>query len=126
MIEIAGVYRHFGFDLGSRELPDFLPAMVEFLAISLEHRERDTIGLRRRFRETYVRPALAPMREALDGYSSPYRLLIDALISTLDIDATLGAADPLWVPPVRKGAPRIPPITTAAGRPLAVAGSQTP
>jgi len=119
MIEIAGVYRHFGFELGGRELADFLPAMVEFLAISLEHRERDSIGLRRRFRETYMRPAFAPMRAALDRYDSPYRLLIDALVRALDIDAALGAGDPVWIPPARSGAPRIPPVLTADGRPLA-------
>jgi nitrate reductase delta subunit len=93
MIELAGTYRHFGFELGSRELADFLPAMTEFLAISLEHHERDGIGLRRRFVESYYRPGLAPMREALAKYESPYGLLIAALEAAIEDDVAL-AADP--------------------------------
>ena len=33
MLEIGNVYRHFGFQI-ARELPDYLPAMTEFLALS--------------------------------------------------------------------------------------------
>ena len=61
MIELAGAYRHFGFELGGGELADFIPAMTEFLAISLVT-DCDRIGLRPRFVERYVQPGLAPMR----------------------------------------------------------------
>ncbi len=86
MLELAGVYRHFGFEIGGGELPDFLPAMTEFLALSLEHGERDRIGLRRRLLERYVHPGLAPMREALERYDTPYALLLAALQATVGRD----------------------------------------
>lgn len=128
MLEISAVYRHFGFDLAHGELSDFLPAMAEFLAISLENAERDGIGLRRRFLETYVRPGLAPMRAALAKYDSPYGHLIEALTAAAAIDASESATLPIWKPPITSGQPRVPPvITRSSGRKSLLAeGSMKP
>jgi nitrate reductase delta subunit len=122
MIELAATYRHFGFEMGKNELADFLPAMAEFLAISLEHPERDGIGLRRRFLEKYFRPGLAPMRGKLAQRESPYALLLAALENAAEADRVLHADEPLWEPPKREGRPPATVISyrkqeTAAERP---------
>ena len=112
MIELAGAYRHYGFELGKGELADFIPAMTEFLAISLEQPRKDGIGLRRRFVERYVKPGLKPMRAALAKYDSPYQLLIQALEAAVDTDITSHADDPLWREPDRVGKPPARPVIT--------------
>ena len=116
MIELAGAYRHYGFELGKGELADFIPAMAEFLAISLEQPRKDGIGLRRRFVERYVKPGLKPMREALAKYDSPYQLLIQALEAAVDTDITSHADDPLWREPERVGKPPTRPVITYSGK----------
>jgi nitrate reductase delta subunit len=105
VIEVAAVYRHFGFEHGGNELADFLPLMTEFLAASLERLERDGIGIRRRFVEHYVLPGLKPLRERLVQYDSPYAGLVAALEVAIEQDRALQASDPIWVPPARVGRP---------------------
>ena len=34
MIEVAGIYRHFGKAISGNELPDYLPLMIDFLSLS--------------------------------------------------------------------------------------------
>lgn len=99
MIELNAIYEHFGFGLNSRELPDFLPVMVEFLAVSQRHPQRDGIGLRRRFVEHYVQPGLPSLRKALQKYESVYDLVISALEITVTEDEERLADDPVWLPP---------------------------
>ncbi|MCH8314465.1 MAG: hypothetical protein IIA64_00695 [Planctomycetes bacterium] len=99
MLELAGIYGHFGFDITARELPDYLPAIVDFLWISLENQDRDGIGLRRRFVEQYVFPGLKPLKAALQKYKSPYALLVSALQSAVEQDLSRMADDaPAWKP----------------------------
>lgn len=100
MMELTNIYRHFGFELNGSELSDFLPVMVEFLAISLERQDMDTIGLRRSFIERYLLVGLDPLREALRKYESPYGLLVEALGELLAEDTALGGDEPAWTPPV--------------------------
>lgn len=126
MIELAGTYRHFGFELGTKELADFLPAMTEFLAISLEHPGRDQIGLRRHFVERYFRPGLAPMRDALAKYESPYGLLLTALDAAIDADLSLRTAEPIWAPPARVGRPPIAPVISYHAKQGAVPAGGSP
>lgn len=78
MIELGAIYRHFGYALAPRELPDFAPAVFEFLALSLDRSERDTIGLRRRLVRRLVLPALPRFRAALERRASPYAHLLAA------------------------------------------------
>ena len=99
MIELSNIYKHFGFELNGRELSDFLPLMVEFLAISLERAEMDRIGLRRSFLERYVQIGLEPLAEALEKYDSPYGLLIKALQTALADDMALIGDQPAWTRP---------------------------
>lgn len=99
MIELGAMYEHFGLGLGDRELPDYVPAIVEFLALSLERPERDGIGLRRRLVDKYVQPGVAPLRKALQKYESVYDLLIEALEIALAEDLERLAEDPVWIPP---------------------------
>lgn len=99
MIELANIYRHFGVDRNGKELADFLPLMVDFLAISLAHPERDDIGLRRRYVEHYFTEGLSAMKEALDKYESAYALVIEALSVALEDDTSSMAGQPIWTPP---------------------------
>jgi nitrate reductase delta subunit len=99
MIELGALYEHYGFSLGNRELPDFLPVMTEFLAMSLERPERDGVGLRRRFVDKQVQPGLPPLRKKLQQYESVYDLVVEALEMALEEDLERMADDPIWVPP---------------------------
>lgn len=122
VIEVAAVYRHFGFENTGRELADFLPLMTEFLAASLERLERDGIGIRRRFVEHYFHPGLKPMRERLVQYDSPYAGLVAGLEIAIERDRTLQAADPIWVPPARVGRPPATVMSFRGRQPSALAG----
>lgn len=99
MIELAAIYAHFGFEVGQSELPDFLPVVVEFLAVSLDHPERDGIGLRRRLVERYVQPGTAPLRKALQKYESVYDILVEALELAVCEDLERMEDDPIWLEP---------------------------
>ncbi|MFQ5563457.1 MAG: nitrate reductase molybdenum cofactor assembly chaperone [Parvularculaceae bacterium] len=99
MLELANAYRHFGFDLNGRELADFLPVILEFLAISLERRAWDRIGLRRWIVERRVTPAIPKMASRFEKHDSPYALLVEALDALLHEDAQSMCEDPIWLPP---------------------------
>lgn len=99
MVELTNLYGHFGFEMTTPELVDFLPIMVEFLAISLELETGDPIGLRRWFLETCLAPGLKPLSEALLKYESPYARLIDALRTCLDEDIFMMGSLEAWAPP---------------------------
>lgn len=99
MLELRGLYSHFGLQMQGGELADYLPILVEFLGISMDLQEKDRIGLRRRFLEHYVLPGLEPLRKALDKYNSPYSLLVSALEAAVEEDLN-GMGDQLaWQPP---------------------------
>ena len=115
MIELAALYEHFGFTLGDQELPDFVPVAVEFLAVSLEHPERDGIGLRKRLVDKYVHAGLAPLRKALQKYESVYEHLIEALEIAVNEDLERLADDPVWLPPeVKDTIPKRPAAAAAS------------
>ena len=99
MIELANIYKHFGYELKEGELPDFLPVMVDFLWISLEQRERDQIGLRRHFLEHYLLPGIEPLSVAMKKYTSPYIWLIESLEAALKMDIAFMSDKPIWKPP---------------------------
>lgn len=99
MIELGALYEHYGLGVGDHELPDFLPVMIEFMAVSLEMPERDGIGLRRRFVEKQMQPGLPPLRQALQKYESIYDLLIEGLEIAVDEDLERMVDDPVWLSP---------------------------
>jgi nitrate reductase delta subunit len=121
MLELANIYRHFGVEFSGREMVDFVPVVVEFLAVSLELRGTDRIGLRRYFVETHLIKGLEALLKALKKHQSPYALLVDALSVALAKDIALMAKGPKWQPPaddegVSKGAPPCPRGMTGATR----------
>jgi len=98
MLELTGIYEHFGLDLGGREMPDFLPIMLEFLAISLENSHLDTIGLRRRFLERCFLPGIEAMEAAMEKYESPYLVLLPSIQATAVEDLRRMDDIPAWQP----------------------------
>jgi len=83
MIDILGIYKHFGLGMVEKELPDFLPLMIEFLAITSTKRGD---GVRRKFIEDYMMPALEPMKKKLREVGAPHLLLLDLLEELLRFD----------------------------------------
>ncbi len=82
MIELIGIYKHFGLSLKGKELPDYLPLMVEFLALTAEAED----PVREKFIREYLLPFLPPLRERLQALNSPYRHLCYGLERLLRTD----------------------------------------
>jgi nitrate reductase molybdenum cofactor assembly chaperone len=99
MLELVNAYAHFGLELNGRELADFLPVLLEFLAMSLERSGQDQIGLRRRIVEVHIFPGLNPILTRFQENESCYALLIQALTSAVQDDIQSMAGDPRWMPP---------------------------
>lgn len=99
LIELVNVYKHFGVEMASKELSDFIPVMVDFLGVSLEKPELDEIGLRRWFLENQFMPGMAALTAALTKYESPYALLVESLDAAFIEDVEIMADQPKWEPP---------------------------
>lgn len=99
MLELIGLYQHFELDLASRELPDFLPVMVDFLWISLHSDARNGKALRRWCLENHVLPGMEPLRDSLKKYKSAYQHVVEALRVTVEEDLERLADTPAWRPP---------------------------
>lgn len=86
MIELLGIYKHFGMTPNGKELPDYLPGVVEFLSLTagLEDPIRDKLL------EEYILPFLPPMRSRLEDLKTPYLYLLDALERALRLDLEVG------------------------------------
>lgn len=83
MIELLGIYKHFGQALDGKELPDYLPLMVEFLSLTAES-QADPV--REKFIKEYLLPYLPPLRSRLDELKTPYLDLIQVLERILHFD----------------------------------------
>jgi nitrate reductase delta subunit len=83
MIELVGIYRHFGQVLDGKELPDFLPLMVEFLSLTVESRDDP---VRAKLIDEYIVPFLPPMRSRLEELETPYLHLLAALEKLMSVD----------------------------------------
>jgi nitrate reductase delta subunit len=83
MIELGGIYKHFGHVIDGRELPDYLPLMVDFLALTIESKD-DTI--RGKFIAEYFLPFVPPLRARLEALKTPYLHLLDALEKIINVD----------------------------------------
>ncbi|MBV6398387.1 nitrate reductase molybdenum cofactor assembly chaperone [Ignavibacteria bacterium CHB1] len=86
MIELVNLYKHFGLAIDKNELPDYLPIMVEFLALTI-HSNIDPVRIK--FINEYMLPFLQPLREKLEEMKSHYKHLCDALIKNLHDDLKL-------------------------------------
>jgi nitrate reductase molybdenum cofactor assembly chaperone NarJ/NarW len=82
MVEVVNLYRHFGLALDSTELPDYLPLMVEFLALTAGSSD----DVRRKLIGEYMLPFLEPMCSQLDKLETPYVDLCRALDAILRAD----------------------------------------
>lgn len=82
MIELRGIYGHLGLAPNGKELPDYLPLMVECLALSAPARD----PVRAKLIEDYMLPYLKPMRAKLGQLQTPYAGLLDALERVMRID----------------------------------------
>lgn len=82
MIELLGIYRHLGLVPDRREMPDYLPLMVEFLALSADSQD----PVREKLIQEYLLPHLPPIRFKLKQLNTPYEDLLEALERLLRID----------------------------------------
>ncbi len=82
MMEIGNIYGHFGFDLKG-ELPDFLPVMTEFLALTADCDEEDR-EVRARLIEKLMIVGLVELKKRLEKAAVPYRHLIEALLICIE------------------------------------------
>jgi nitrate reductase delta subunit len=73
MVDLVDAYRSHGFDLAARELPDYLPLFLEFLA---QLPERDAKGYL-----ADAMPIVALLGERLAARQSIYAAIFDALVS---------------------------------------------
>jgi len=71
LLRLKKLYRAAGFPWDNPELPDYLPAMLEFAAIAPEHCGRQVL--------TEHRAELETLRLALHDAGSPYAQLLDAV-----------------------------------------------
>ncbi len=83
MIELTGIYRHFGKMPNGKELPDYLPLMVDFLSLTTESKDDP---VRDKYINEYILPFLSPMRSRLGELKTPYLHLLDALEKVINID----------------------------------------
>ena len=83
MIELVGIYKHFGHELDGKELPDYLPLMVEFLSLTVDSRDDPIRG---KLIAEYIVPFLPPMRSRLEELETPYLHLFGALEKVMSVD----------------------------------------
>ena len=101
MGRLVDIYRRFDLSLGGKELPDFLPVVVEFLWISLgQAHPPERAGLiaplpedgqgeddaRRRVIEKFALPWVPSMIESLEKIGSPYRKLLKVIQALMEWD----------------------------------------
>lgn len=99
MIQLKNLYRHFGFELQGRELPDFLPLLLDFLALTASHpdRERRVWTINR-----YLLPALPGLAKALAAANNLYTPVGAILDRLLREEAGGAAAEPAPTPVAAK------------------------
>ncbi len=83
MIELVGIYNHFGQKPNGQELPDYLPLMVDFLSLTTESKADP---VREKLINDYFLPFLSPMRKRLGELETPYLHLLDALEKIMNIE----------------------------------------
>lgn len=86
MIELLGLYRHFGLTPNGKEMPDYLPLVAELLALTAGSKD----PLRENLIKEYILPFLPPIRSRLEELKTPYLDLLDALERVLRLDLGTG------------------------------------
>mgnify|MGYP001196314808 FL=1 len=88
MIELGGIYSHFGRKPNGTELPDYLPMMIEFLSLTAD---RDDDPIRDKYIEEFILPFLPPIRGRLEQLNSPYIHLLDGMEKVINSERKKGA-----------------------------------
>ena len=88
MVDLIDEYRRYGFELGDEELPDYLPALLEFFAHIPPEEAQKLLG-----DAVHV---IAHIAKNLSLYGSPYAALLDAVVALSPVKP-----QPLIEPPVR-------------------------
>jgi len=83
MIELRAIYKHFKKIADEKEMPDYLPLMIDFLSLSIESKNDSVRG---KFIKEYLLPFLPPVQSKLRELKTPYVYLIDALNKITNID----------------------------------------
>ena len=83
MIELRAIYKHFEKIADEKELPDYLPLMIDFLSLTIESKNDSVRG---KFIKEYLLPFLPPVQSKLKELKTPYVYLIDALNKITNID----------------------------------------
>ena len=83
MIDLIGIYRHFGQSIDGGELPDYLPLMIDFLSLTADSKDDPIRG---KFINEYIMPFLPPIRSRLEELETPYLHLLNALEKVIDFD----------------------------------------
>lgn len=86
MIELLGIYKHFGWSPDGKELPDYLPSVLEFLGLTMQSRDDP---VRKKLITEYILPYLPPLRSKLEELKTPYLRLLNAGESILNFDLNL-------------------------------------
>ncbi|MBO6489030.1 MAG: hypothetical protein HVK34_05275, partial [Pelagibacteraceae bacterium] len=76
MIELRAIYKHFRKIADEKEMPDYLPLMIDFLSLTVESKNDSVRG---KFIKEYLLPFLPPVQSKLKELNTPYVYLIDAL-----------------------------------------------
>ena len=83
MIELRAIYKHFRKIADEKEMPDYLPLMIDFLSLTIESKNDSVRG---KFIKEYLLPFLPPVQSKLKELKTPYVYLIDALNKITNID----------------------------------------
>jgi len=81
LLEIKGQYKVKGFDVPvEREIPTFLPVMLEFLSLVYD----EDPAAAKRFAKRYLKPWVAQLAECLERNGSPWALPARALVRVVE------------------------------------------
>lgn len=84
MIQLKNLYRHFGLEIQGGELPDFLPLMLDFLAMTATHPDQKR---RHWMIQQYVFPALPALANGLRAAHNVYSRVAGILEQMLRAEA---------------------------------------
>lgn len=87
MIELRGLYKHFGWAPDGKELPDYFPSMMEFLALTAQSKDDP---VRKKLIQEYILPFLPPLRSRLEELKTPYLSLLKACERVLKEESYVG------------------------------------
>lgn len=84
MIEMNAVYKHYGMEMDHGEMPDYFPAVCEFLAVSLAETNQESRTLRKGFIESLVAPFLPKLAGGFKG--KPWVHLVAVVEALIEIE----------------------------------------